>query len=291
MTQLEECTVSQPDPRQNSLYYKLLSHEFVILLLHQLSPLHNIVSSKLKNKSENDKIEIDIKAQTKMILGAMYTTNTRLSAEILYHNEVFQYVSSLTHAVERLEMSPIYISRFTRSKLYDDSGITLHRWIQYHYSNYLVTAVSIYDTALLLTNAVFALGIKPRDCSNKTITKNSRVSQTSVKNALNNLDNITKDFRQPRNLFVHRNIIPDLDFLDHLEGIKFVDEVSEPFDIEQNPLMHPKIAEMLYKSERRKLVKVLQQQTQGIAEEAHDLYTQLLPVYSKCSALLKGEDA
>jgi hypothetical protein len=278
--------MSQPDPRQNSSYYKLLSHEFVILVLQQQSLIQNEFSSKFMDKDKNGKTGIDIKAQVKIILSEIHDTDIYLSAKIHYHNEVFQYANSLTHAVERLEMSPIYISRFTRSKTYDHSGINLHRWMQYHYSNYLITVVSIYDTALLLTNAVFALGIKPRDCSNKTIVKNSRVSQTSVKNALNNLDNITKEFRQPRNLFVHRSIIPDLDSLDHLESIRFIDEASESFDTEQNPIMHPKIVEMLYKSERRKLVRGLQQQTKGITAEVHNLYTQLLPAYLKYSALL-----
>ncbi len=113
---------------------------------------------------------------------------------------------NLTSTIERLEEIPFYLVRFPNSPTFKKQGITLHKWVHYHYSNYLINAVTIYDTALLLTNVVFMLGLSPKSCSEETVARNRKVQGTKVKPAIDKLKEITKNYREPRNLYVHRGV-------------------------------------------------------------------------------------
>jgi hypothetical protein len=104
----------------------------------------------------------------------------KLTEEQDYQNEVFIYTYNLTGAIERLEEIPLYIARFPKTKTLEKKGITVHRWINYHYANYLIIASSIYDATLLLVNSVFVLGLEPRLCNDGTVVNNKRVQGTKL---------------------------------------------------------------------------------------------------------------
>src|SRR5690242_6856212 len=67
-----------------------------------------------------------------------------------YSVEVFTYLSNILAAVERIGAIRIYLSRLPQPRKYDALGITEDQWITYHYSNFMVAVVSLYDTSLLL---------------------------------------------------------------------------------------------------------------------------------------------
>jgi hypothetical protein len=224
--------------------------------------------------------------------GKQASSSLVLTEEQAYHNEIFEYTSNLTQAVERLEEMPYYLAQFPNTKTFQKQGITLHKWIQYHYSSFLITGVSIYDTALLLTNAVFRLGLHPRDCSERTVTKNQNVRRTPVRVTLKSLDAVTKKYREPRNLYVHRSRKPGLEFLDRLDGLRFIQESSEGLNIEAgDPEIHPVIRKELYKLERRKLIEAVRNETAAISDSVERVFDALQPIYQAYTSSFRGKRA
>jgi hypothetical protein len=203
-----------------------------------------------------------------------------LTYEQEYHDEVFRYMSGLTHTVERHEEIPVNLGRFPNSPTFKTQGITLHRWIHYHYSNFLINVVSIHDTSLLLTNAVFLLGLSPRNCSEENVVKNRRVKRTRVKSAIDKIKEVTKSYREPRNLYVHGGVLPNLGQLDEYESLRFIHEAQEKLEISAEPIMPIWSVDQIYKSERRKLIQTLRCETKKIVEAVSEYLDTLEPVYS-----------
>jgi hypothetical protein len=237
--------------------------------------MHKHITGVITNETDLK----DIKERTKMILQNMQVENPRLYKQFYYHNDVFHYISNITRAIERIEMTPIFIRRFPRNRTYDNRGITLHRWIQYHYSNYLVTVVSLYDTALLLTNAVFALRVEPKKCNDRTITNNAIVKQTPVKGTLEAISSAVDKYRDTRNYLVHRNIQPELERLDELESFRFVYEAGKSFNQDWEPIIHPNVVKFLYSHHRRALIKEVIDETEKLTDALYDFFTELGFVY------------
>lgn len=275
--------MSPDNTRNNSLYYDLLRHPLMLSVLENISPLYGKVSKNISDTSAKTKSEV--KKQTQEYLRNLASSDRSLSFKIKYNNEVFQHISNLTHSVERIEMTPIFLRRYPKSKTYEQNNISLHRWIQYHYASFLITTTSVYDTALLLTNAVFMLGIEPKKCSHKTIVKHERIKETSVKPVLEQLDAIIEVYREPRHLFAHRSVLPNLDFLDDLESMRFTAKAQEEFNVDMPASIHPVIVEDLYQMERRNLIQTIKAEAVKITDETKRFFSALLPIYTEISGL------
>jgi hypothetical protein len=266
------------------LHYKILSHPLVIEVMQNASPLHSMISAKI---NDSGKSREGIQKQAHQALSEMRSSDHSLYIEFAYHDGVFHYTSNLIHAIERLEMTPIFLKRFPRTATFDKNNITIHRWIQYHYSNYLVTMISIYDTALLMVNAIFGLGIDPRKCNDRTVAHHERVKKSRVKNALDGLGIIMQPYRDPRNFFVHRNIIPGLAILDDLERMRSIEEAGKELNLEAEPVMHPRVVKLLYNSQRQLLIQEVVQEGTKVADSVYGLFDELQPVYAALSAKIK----
>ncbi len=152
---------------------------------------------------------------------------------------------------------------------------------------------SISDLALLLTNAVFNLGLKPKSCNEETVVKNKNTQLAiGVKSSLENLRKFVKDYVEPRNLYIHRNQPPNLGKLDDLEGILFIERAKEKLSVsfeesereiseELKMLMNPYITKLIYNSERKKIVKELKGKTDEVASLIIDFWDELHKIYSK----------
>ncbi|WP_129633703.1 Cthe_2314 family HEPN domain-containing protein [Candidatus Oscillochloris fontis] len=274
--------MSSDNTTNRSLYYDLLAHPLVIRVLENTSPLYDDILKNISNTSAKTKSEIQKK--TREYLRNLASSDTDLSFKIKYNNEVFQYISNLTHAVERIEMTPIFFRRYPKSKTYEQNNISLHRWIQYHYASFLITITSIYDTALLLTNAVFLLGIEPKFCSHKKIIKHERIKETPVKPALEHLDALIEVYREPRHLYAHRSVLPTLDLLDDLESMRFASKTQEEFNTDMPASTHPIIVEELYQIERRRLTQTIKAGAIKITEGTKVFFSALHPFYTEISS-------
>jgi hypothetical protein len=104
-----------------------------------------------------------------------------------YDYEVFTHLTSIISGIERLEQSQNFIRTFPRPRSYEKEGGNQPAWIEYHYSYYFITLISLFDIALILTNSVFCLGNRDRDCKADLIMMNSWVKRTPVTQALTDL--------------------------------------------------------------------------------------------------------
>jgi hypothetical protein len=197
-----------------------------------------------------------------------------------YHVTVFQKAAALISEIERLENSIIHIQKFPNPRVYEKKGIHHFSWLEYHYSYFIVTYHSLFDTALILTNAVFQLGIPERDCKSSLIKNNEWVKNTPVKAALTSLEKIVANYGMTRNLFVHRGELPDIkaitesDMLDLLKVYSTVNQHSEP-------IVPPDLLDNMFKYESKKIAVKLEGDIVKAQEGVSRLFDTLLPVYKK----------
>jgi hypothetical protein len=175
---------------------QLASHPFAQKVFKNLQPLVETAGSKLTDLWKK---------------GKWRNKGTSNFWEYEYYDyDVFTKLSSVTSATERLEQSQIFIRTFPKPRSYEKLRINQYTWIEYHYSNYIITLVGLFDIALTLTNSVFRLGNRERDCKADLISMNSWVVKTPVKQAIKDLDDLIKPHRESRNLHVHRGTLPDI---------------------------------------------------------------------------------
>jgi hypothetical protein len=102
-------------------------------------------------------------------LASTESDDSRFTEEQLYCLDIFSCLRNLVNAVERLEDICVYVSHFPQPRKFERQDITEDKWIQYHYSYFLITIVGIFDTALLLVNAALHLGIPPEQCKKRIV--------------------------------------------------------------------------------------------------------------------------
>jgi hypothetical protein len=272
--------LSNKTPQQIGQGDQLLAHPFTISVLRNYHAALEPLSKEFSESTKKSKTSETNAQPRKKGQRAETVARPVLTTEQEYHLEVLEYVSNLARAVERLEEIPLYLGRFPNSPTFKKRGITQHKWIQYHHSNYLVIAVGTYDTALLLTNAVFMLGLDPERCKSETVKENRWVQRTNVAAALEKLRKVTDKHRRPRHLYVHRSKVPSLGFLDTLENERFIQETSTQLDIADEPLIDPVILPDFYRLARRELVKTARMDTTEILGAIKQFFDALQPVYS-----------
>ncbi len=121
-----------------------------------------------------------------------------------YHSQTFYAVSSIVGTTERMENAQLLIRRFPSPRTYLRQGIGYHDWLEYHFGYFLVSMVGLYDSALVLTNTVLALGNQHRNCTTSIVAGNSRVKGTPTGIALKQLDKLMAPYRPVRNTHLHR---------------------------------------------------------------------------------------
>ena len=189
-----------------------------------------------------------------------------------YHHEVFRYAQRLLNGVRTMKDVHTYLLRFPQPATYTKQGIGPDRWIEYHYSTYVVTVCSLYDIALILTNVVFRLGIPVRQCKDDIITGNRWVERTRVKSALDSLNGHVKPYREPRNLYAHRGEVPDLEHLDLLKLLTLVQPHAPA-------LVDPGEIPYLYDRDSGALRNKIQAECASFEKAISDLFDALLPIY------------
>lgn len=196
----------------------------------------------------------------------------KLNSQERYHWDIFRYLTNLTGAVDRLKEIQVYLSRFPNPRIYDRKGITQDKWIKYHYGNFIVTMVTIHDAALILVNAVYMLGLNPKDCNENTVSKNTRIRNTSVGEALAELDEATKEYRYPRNLQLHRGEPPEISVIQMQEALSILQRVGSPL-LEANEL------DKLYRAPSSEIVTDLDSRTKMVINQLSHLFDALLAQY------------
>ena len=129
--------------------------------------------------------------------------------KLVYHREVFERTTDLTKIIDALIESENFMEAVPSPRFFRKFGISQNRWIEYHYTAWLIRFVSASDTALVLTNSVFDIGLRERDCNLSVITNQKYVQGCPVKAALKELEAVVSPFRTDRNLPAHKGRWPD----------------------------------------------------------------------------------
>lgn len=217
-------------------------------------------------------------------------TESDLPEPFAYIHGCFYNAGTLMRVADRLDQIRFFMRLFPRRKRFELRGITQDKWILYHYANFVVTYTSAYDTALILTNYVFRLGIQYRYCKTETVRENLWVGATAVKSSLKNIEKAVTPYAQPRHLHVHRGEIPDLECLDEVELISLINLHVTPAPVP------PQILKAAYRVITKDIDARIGKDVLKLRSAIATLFNTLLPVYksrlltlpSARTELLKG---
>ncbi|HAS27891.1 MAG TPA: hypothetical protein DCR59_01625 [Dehalococcoidia bacterium] len=196
-----------------------------------------------------------------------------LSDEQQYDYYIFNYSTNIVKVLEQLNNIIIYIKDFPKPKHYAKKGISQYDWIQYHRHMYMVSIVSIYDIALILTNGVFRLGIDEKDVSKKTIENNHWVKKYGVSKILHELEKIISNTKISRNQFVHYGNMNNLDELNDFQLICLANKINKSLKY---------CADTIKEQNQNNIVKLAQTMTKEIIlieEKTIKLLDSLMPIY------------
>lgn len=208
----------------------------------------------------------------------------KLSEAQSYHHYVFWYAKNMVQAFKWLDHVTTYMKDFPKPQTYLKRGITQYDWVQYHYHIYLIIAISLYDIALKLANAVFRLGLEERQVGKGTIEDNLWVKRIQVSKLLCNLRNATSRLKAPRNLFVHEGDLLRLDELDRLDVICMANKLDVTREYPADRI------KSLFKSEIDKVVDEMSRNISSLQDMAVKLFDGLLPIYESWATFLKNVD-
>ena len=249
----------------------LASHPFPKLAMDNLKPLLEAASRELKEKKKLRNEEP----------AALYPHQW-------YDNDVFQSTAPLLQAFDNLELSCKFIRVFPSRQAFEKKRISQHAWIEYHYSHYVITLVSVFDICLVLTNSVFRLGNRDRDCKSDIIMKNDWVAQTPVVKALKKIYKEIRPHKENRNLHVHQGRIPKIarvmksDTLDQLDMFSLVKMLGQP-------VVDGWLLKRAYAGQTKEICSRLDAETKTIKEAVWSFFDALQPTYIKHSTALHAE--
>jgi len=200
-----------------------------------------------------------------------------------YRQNVAQYMIAITELIDRLEAIQIYLSftSFLSNKL-KANQISVEEWLKYHYSNYILTSVSIYDTALCLFNVTAQLNIEQRLGFEEKI-RNKIEGHNEYYNIKSSLDNIKSKVHQnrtPRNSFIHSGKIPSHDELALITFTEFYSFGSQYSDKENKETIQLR-KEWANQEATKGLNNELEKETEDICHLILALFSALQPIYEQ----------
>ena len=244
-------------------------------------------SHKLAAHPLAKKVLDDLRPLLESKVSETNTETVQLSDCVQYADNVFSHTSAMHSAIENLERSQYFIQSFPQPRQNVKRGVRRHDWIEYHYSHFLITLVSLLDISLRLTNTVFCLGNRERDCKFDLITKNSWVVRTPVAGALGEINKLIFPHKEGRNNFVHCGQIPKIasvmksEYLYNLDRFSFIESCGKP-------VVDRETLELAYKGQVKKISAKLQDETNATCDAMWKLFNKLEPIYQNHFATLRA---
>jgi len=203
----------------------------------------------------------------------------------MYDYSVFNGATTILGTLDRLRYARHMLVNFPRGVRYQRAGITQDIWLEYHYSFFVVSLSSVSDLALLLTNSTYRLGMRPRDCVPNVIKENDWVRSTTVRKAIDRVENTVKAYRELKNKHVHHGEVPDLaDLTDsnNYDLLKIITSLKEEGD-------SPVPSEILktgYALEVSEIVTKLDSEIEKVTAAVKEFFDALLPIYQRTEGFL-----
>ena len=200
-------------------------------------------------------------------------SRTDFSEGQLYMLDCFMLYARLMETCTQIENIPVYCRRFDR-KYYHSNRIGQADFIQYHIEVYINKLFTISEIILSLTNEVYKLNLKPKQCNLLNIKKKlGPINPTTV--VLEKLFKNLQNYRQIRNDSVHRNRFSKEDRYDRLSHEENLWMYSKEFGYELKVdwkfIRPPHFIDYFLKKERRDKIKFILDNNQGLFDYI-DLY-------------------
>ncbi len=231
----------------------------------------NDCSSKILSHELAEENRKDVLPYMKELLGGKPYSPSELEK---YSFAVMGWIHRISNCFKALEHTRVYMQHFRTNKWYREAGIVKGNYINYHYTKYAITVVTIVDVCVILTNDTFRLGNPERLCYLENIIRNSWVASSKVDKALKKLSRIVEPWREPRNLFIHRGWELYREVLTALEGYELTREKGMLDKIVPSHRIR-----FLYKSELSKIFKEFDEVEAPLFSAVIELLSKLLPVY------------
>jgi len=252
---------------------ELTSHPLLEALFENVRPLVSESATKLKELAEKT-------GKIRQLHGRPLT-----EAEF-YDTTAFRHAHALLNCVCRLENIRKFIGNFPSPRMYEKRGISRYIWIEYHYSNYVVTLVTLGDLCLVLINTVFRLGNPEKLCKADIIKNNDWVKRAGVSKKLQSLEKIIERHRSIRTLFIHRGKPPELheifgsDVLDYLKLVDFVHLHAEP-------IIDRRTLNLAYRGEISKICDEMDAEILKVKKAMWPVLDSILPIYESSATALR----
>jgi hypothetical protein len=140
-----------------------------------------------------------------------------------YVIRISKLVFSIIDNCKQLEYIPIFLSKYEPKEYLESNKINHAEYLHYHTQNHLIKVCTLFDQQILLLNEIYDLGILENHCNIKTIGESRKIKNTETYKILNEFNNKTQDYRNQRNLIVHRGIFKD-DTISHLSSLYLLKE-------------------------------------------------------------------
>jgi hypothetical protein len=200
-----------------------------------------------------------------------------------YSFSIMGWMHRILGSFTGLDHTRVYLRHFRSNKWYKEAGIVQGNYINYHYTKYTTTVITIMDICLILTNDTFRLENPEKLCNIDNIAGNSWVISSNVSKTLNKLNKIVKPWREPRNLFVHRGWQMYRSKLTALEEYELSHEKIKP----ELRISSQKI-KSLYQSELLKIFNEFDEVEPPLFNAVIELLSKLLPIYISWREKLKN---
>lgn len=215
-----------------------------------------------------------------------------LSEEQKYDRIILTYITALISSIDRLERSQIFLRTIPIPREYREAGIYQQDWNEYHHAHYVITLVSLLDTALILTNFVFRLGKREINCKPDAIMKNPWVKKTDVRESLALIKKLITPDVDSRNKHVHRGEVQEMYSVLTSKTEKNLIDAADFFTTAQRcgvQVPDENSPDKIYQLLSESLISQMGKRTKEARIAIAQLFESLLPIYAAKSAELHNE--
>jgi hypothetical protein len=148
--------------------------------------------------------------------------------------------------------------------------------------------VSVLDTALILANTVFQLGLKDEKCQYDMVV--SKITHPLIQNDLEKIKALVGKYKKVRNQFLHHGKLPSIVDVNNSDVLYFLQLLkSESRKIKKMKSDYKDGINFMYKSESQSILDKLNIDVTFIESAVSDFLNHLLVVYRHANTLYKQE--
>jgi len=206
-----------------------------------------------------------------------------------YRYEVFQKLSGLFSVLDRIVHAHSFLQVFPMPRTYEKRcEITQDIWINYHFLYYIFSVVSLFDCILILTNAVFRIGLRDRDCKRNAIIKNYWVRRIEFDLTLKKFEPISDKYKGIRNMQLHRGKGKNVADIAKSDTLALLNRASF-LQLHGDKIFPQNIIDLRYKGEVNDIIKLIDTEVKEINDLINKIFSNLHIQYIKQRKPLKND--